>query len=97
MQVTRIWGIIRIKEKIASDVVVTLADTGLDEALEAICLKLDVPHPVVLRKHRSEFLKFSRTRFRPDDFMEAVGFAGLEVEILHDRKKKESLYSDSEM
>jgi hypothetical protein len=86
----RVWGIIRIKEKIATDAVVALENATLDEALEALCLKLDIPRPVVLKKHRSEFIKFFRTRFAPDDFMETVNFAGFEVELLHDRKKKDA-------
>ena len=87
---TRIWGIIRIKEKIAMDAVISLEQANLDEALDELCKRLDIPRPVVLKKHRSEFLRFSRTRFSPDDFIETVGFAGFEVEVLHDRKKKEA-------
>jgi hypothetical protein len=86
----RIWGIIRIKEKIASDAVVTLSEADLDAALDELCKVLDIPQPVVLKKHRSEFLRFSRTRFSPDDFIEHVLFAGFEVEILQDRKKKDA-------
>lgn len=86
----RIWGIIRIKGKIASDAVVALEEADLNEALDALCKKLDIPEPVVLKKHRSEFLRFGHTRFSPDDFMEAVGFAGFEVEILQDGKKKDA-------
>lgn len=85
----RIWGIIRIRERIAHDTVVELAQTDLDEALDSICRALDIPRPVVLRKHRNEFLRFFRTRFTPGDFIESVGFAAFEVEELRDRKKKD--------
>ena len=86
----RIWGIIRIKEKIAQDLVVELQEVGLDEALEALCMKLDIPHPVVLRKHHEEFARFFRTRFAIDDFIESVHFKYFEVELLRDRVKKVS-------
>ena len=87
---TRIWGILRIKEKIAVDIVVEIEEPVLDGALDALCQKLDVPRPVVLKKHRAEFTKFSRTRFKPDDFVEGVHFASFEVELLHDRKKNDA-------
>lgn len=85
----RIWGIIRIREKIASDAVVELPLPDLDEALDDLCRALDIPRPVVLRKHRNEFQRFYRTRFSPGDFVESVGFAGFEVEELRERKKND--------
>jgi hypothetical protein len=88
--VERIWGIIRIKEKIAKDAVVSLPLASLDEALDELCKVLDIQRPVVLKKHRSEFQRFGRTRFSPDDFMDFVGFAGFEVEFLRDGKKKDT-------
>ena len=97
MFLSRVWGIIRIKDKIAFDAVVELALCDLDDALEALCHTLDIPRPVVLRKHRSEFQKFMRTHFNPDDFMESVGFARFEVEVLRDRKKKDAILASSDV
>lgn len=84
----KIWGIIRIKEKIAADAVAELAAADLDAALEELCRALDIPRPVVLKKHRSDFLRFARVRFNPDDFVEPVRFACFEAEVLKDKKKK---------
>lgn len=85
----RIWGIIRIKEKIATDIVVELEDPCLDGALDVLCQKFDIPRPVVLKKHRNEYARFSHTRYKPDDFVETVHFASFEVELLHDKKKSD--------
>ena len=85
----RIWGIIRIRERIASDAIVEMAVPDLDEALDGLCRMLDVPRPVVLRKHRNEFDRFYRTRFSPGDFIEQVSFAGFEVEELREKKKQD--------
>jgi hypothetical protein len=93
---TRIWGIIRIREKIAFDKVIELWEAKLDTALDELCKALDIPQPVVLRKHRSEFLQFGRTRFAPEDFIESVRFAFFEVEILRDRKKKDAAIAASD-
>jgi hypothetical protein len=91
LRLPRIWGIVRIREKIVRDAVVALDEGTLDNALEALCLRLDVPRPVVLKKHYSEFQKFFRTRFTPDDFIERVSFATFEVEVLREKKKNEGL------
>lgn len=88
---TRVWGIVRIREKIARDIVAPIGEGGLDEALDAVCLKLDVPRPVVLKKHYSEYAKFFRTRFVPGDFIEHVNFGAFEVEVLREKKKNDSL------
>jgi hypothetical protein len=90
LQLARIWGIIRIKEKIAFDDVIEMNEANMDEALDTLCHKLDIPRPVVLKKHRSEFARFSRTRFAPDDFVESVSFACFELELLRDKKKNEN-------
>lgn len=90
----RIWGIIRKKEKIAADCVVDLDRPDLDEALDSLCRQLDIPRPVVLRKHRNEFLRFRKTRFLPGDFVESVSFDALEAEELRERKKRTTEDSD---
>jgi hypothetical protein len=82
--------VIRIKEKIATDCVYEQDQPDLDDAVDGVCRMLDLPRPVVLRKHRNEFERFRRTRFLPDDFMEGVAFAGFELEELRDRKKREN-------
>ncbi len=83
----KIWGILRQKEKIALDTVVELADADLDEALDTLCHKLDIPRPVVLRKHREEFARFFRTRFTKGDFVESLPYTTFEVELLRMKKK----------
>ena len=87
---TRIWGMVFLREKRIRDIVVTLTEADLDAALEEICRPLDVPHPVVLKKHRGEFERFFRTAFRPEDFMESVHFTRLELEVLREDKKKDA-------
>lgn len=91
----RIWGIIRKKDRIAADAVAELPEAELDGALDGLCKRLDIPRPVVLKKHRAEFERFARTRFSPDDFIESIGFDWFEIEILRDRKKKDAAMTAS--
>lgn len=53
-----------------------------------LCKPLDLAVPVILPKHVSELDKFSRTVFKPEDFMESVEFDGYEVEIFPEKKKE---------
>lgn len=48
---------------------------------------LDLAVPVILPKHISELQKFSRTVFKPCDFMENVNFHSFELEIFPEKKK----------
>lgn len=85
----KIWGILRQKEKIALDMVVELTEPDLDEALDTLCHRLDIPRPVALRKHREEFARFFRTRFTKDDFVESLPYTGFEVELLRMKKRND--------
>ncbi|NLG36882.1 MAG: hypothetical protein GX549_02610 [Clostridiales bacterium] len=86
----RVWGILRRKQRIVSDHVVdhigeaTLPDYM--ECLHMLCEALDIPRPVVLRKHERELEAFGRTRFSPSDFIERVGFDFFEMELLAEPK-----------
>ncbi len=57
---------------------------ALNECLCHIYKELDLSEPVWLKKHARELSRFRRTKFRPDDFVDAVNFDYLEIEIQHD-------------
>lgn len=52
-----------------------------------LCKPLDVAVPVILPKHVHELARFSRTVFKPHDFMESVAFDSFEIEIFPEKKK----------
>lgn len=52
-----------------------------------LCKPLDVAVPVILPKHVNELRQFSRTVFKPLDFMESVAFDSFEIEIFPEKKK----------
>ena len=51
----------------------------------ASCKPLDLACPIVLNKHLQELKRFSRTVFYPADFMEAVDFDRVEIEIFPEK------------
>lgn len=50
------------------------------EYLTDICRETDVPTPVLLKSHITNFAKFNHVRFYPRDFMEEVDFDYLLLE-----------------
>ena len=56
--------------------------------LDDICKKLDLSRPVILKKHEKELERFSRTVFRPSDFMESVDFDKFELTIYLEKKRE---------
>lgn len=58
------------------------------EVLVEMCKHLDLPCPIWLNKHESEYERFRRTSFREEHFVESVDFDALEIEFLDDTGKK---------
>lgn len=84
MQIS-IWGKIIIRNKIEAHHTVQCAYPAVEEyisAIATICRELDIPNPVVLKKHEKELAEFNMTRFHPDDFMEKVNFQRVDVEVI---------------
>ena len=89
----KIWAKTLKKHRIESQVVQEFSSARPSSAeewmpvLAALCKPLDVAVPVLLPKHVSELRQFSRTVFRPQDFMESVVFDSFEIEIFPEKKK----------
>lgn len=84
----RVWGMIKIADRIQSDVTVSADDFA--QALIAVCEHFDLTKPIMVQKHTNEIEQFNRTIFYPDDFIEDVPFDTLEVEIIVIKKKKQN-------
>ena len=79
------WAKLKIEDMIGSHTTVDAPDFA--EALAAACSAFDLAKPVVCEKHKAEMARFSRTVFYPDDFVEAVCFDTMEIEIITRKKK----------
>lgn len=62
----------------------------LTEGLKETCYALDLPNPIILKKHINDIRTYSLTRFLPDDFPESVDFDKMEITIFDDSKKRKS-------
>lgn len=85
----RLW----IKEwkdnRLVKDMVVTddTTDTRTHKilnSLEKACYELDLSKPIWLESNQKEFLRRNRTRFSKDNFVEAISFDYLEIQIIEE-------------
>lgn len=60
---------------------------GWSAVITALVRPFDLAVPVILPKHIAELKRFSRTAFKPQDFMEPVEFDSFEMEIFPEKKK----------
>ena len=79
-----IWGKIFVNEKIVKHFTVSVqpSECTFFDMIKSLCEGLDIPTPVLLNKHISDFNKFSMTLFKPADFIESVNFDKFIVEYL---------------
>ncbi len=80
----KVWGKIIEEEKIVKHFVVQVEpkECTFFDMIKQLCEGLDIPTPVLLKKHLLDFNKFSMTLFKPVDFIEKVNFDRFIVEYL---------------
>ena len=81
----RYWAKLKTEDLIQNQTTAEAADFAA--ALIAVCNAFDLSKPIVCEKHNAEMNRFSRTVFYPDDFVDAVNFDALEIEIITKKKK----------
>lgn len=53
-------------------------------ALDEVCYQFDLPRPIWLDKTVSEFKRHSKVRFYQDNFVEAIDFDYLEIQVIEE-------------
>ena len=53
-------------------------------ALDEACQRINVGRPIWLDSNIRDFKRFSKTRFNSDNFVEAIEFEYLEIEVLEE-------------
>lgn len=90
----KVWGSVRCNHRIRSDVVETFMiprdeSTDWDAVISQVSHALDLARPVILPKHIRDMQQFTRTVFKPGDFIEPVDFDAFEVVVFPEEKKKD--------
>ena len=85
----RLWGKLYKNNKMIADLTVEnpSEDTRTHKVFSAIteiCLHFDLSEPIWLNTNITEFKRRSRTRFSQDNFIEAVAFDFMEIQIIEE-------------
>jgi len=88
----RIWGKLMKNNKFQQDLVVKIEENTLTkeqklaQAMDEFTMAFDIQKPMWFDKNTKEMIKFSRTHFYEDQFIETVDFDYLEIEIIEEDK-----------
>lgn len=86
----RVWGRLFKNNRMLKDTVAVIEDTSMTrthkvfEALDQICIELDLSKPIWLDSNIEEFKRIRRTRFTEDSFIEPIDFDYLDFYIIEE-------------
>ena len=85
----RLWGKIFRENRMMRDTVVCIEDEDtrthkIFRVLEEICYEFDLSKPIWLNHTISEFQRHDKARFYQDNFVDAIDFDYLEIQIIEE-------------
>lgn len=86
----RMWGKIMRDNHMLRDTVICISDYSLSrtqmvfQALDDICYEFDLGKPIWLDATVREFKRHDKARFTRDNFIEAIDFDFLEIQIIEE-------------
>lgn len=85
----RLWAKTFCNNKMLADMVV--ADSSNDtrthkvfHAIDEICTRFDLSHPIWLASNVRDFRQHSKTHFTQDNFTESIDFDYLEIQVIEE-------------
>lgn len=79
----RLWIRLIKGHKVARDMLVPCTRDDPREALLSALSKLDISQPMWLERHEQDWESYAMTRFKPEHFMDAVGFDYMEISYIY--------------
>ena len=85
----RLWGKIMKENLLIKDFVVEDAskDTRTHKvfhAIDELCLKFDIAHPIWLDSNVEDFKRFNKVRFTSDNFIDSYPFDYFEIQVIEE-------------
>lgn len=86
----RVWGKVMKKNRLVKDTVVEIEDYSISrtqkvyQALENMCYEFDLAKPIWLEINKNDFIKYARTRFTQDNFIEVIDFDYLDFQVIEE-------------
>ena len=78
------------KNRLIKDTVVEIEDYSISrtqkvyQALEAMCYEFDLAKPIWLEINKNDFIRYARTRFTQDNFIEMIEFDYLDFQVIEE-------------
>lgn len=85
----RLWGKIFKENRLIKDFVVedNSDDTRTHKifhAIDELCVKFDISHPIWLESNIKDFKRHDKVRFTTDNFIDSYAFDYLEIQIIEE-------------
>lgn len=85
----RLWGKIFKENRLIKDFVVedNSDDTRTHKifhAIDELCVKFDISHPIWLESNIKDFKRHDKVRFTADNFIDSYAFDYLEIQIIEE-------------
>lgn len=86
----RIWGKIMKNNRLVRDMVVEIDDYTLSrtkkvyQALDEMCYEFDLAKPIWLEINKEDFIRYARTKFTKDSFIEDIEFDYLDFQVIEE-------------
>ena len=85
----RLWGKIFKDNRLITDhVVENISDDTrthkIFHAIDILCLKFDISHPIWLDSNITDFKRHNKVRFNKDNFIDGCSFDYLEIQIIEE-------------
>ena len=85
----RLWGKIFKENRLLCDhVVEDISDDTrthkIFHAIDELCLKFDISHPIWLESNIKDFKRHNKVRFNKDNFIDGCSFDYLEIQIIEE-------------
>lgn len=78
------------KNRLIKDTVVEIEDYSISrtqkvyQALETMCYEFDLAKPIWLEINKNDFIRYARTRFTQDNFIEIIEFDYLDFQVIEE-------------
>lgn len=86
----RLWAKIWKNNHIIKDMVVENPDLSINRtkkvfsAVEKICYEFNISGPIWLDLNKKDFIRYDRTRFYQDNFIDSIDFDYLEIQVIEE-------------
>lgn len=85
----RLWGKIFKENRLIKDMVIEddSSDTRTHKifnAIDELCIKFDISHPIWLESNIKDFKHHNKVRFTMDNFIDSYSFDYLEIQVIEE-------------